>query len=480
MSISTIRRQMKNVALNYSDAQIKVREATSNDPWGPTTALMSEIAEMSLNPMAFNEIMTMLFKRLNDHGKNWRHVYKSLVLLDYLIKCGSDRVPLQCREQLFSIETLKDFQHIEENRDQGMNVREKAKLIVALLQDEEKLKAERTKQQSTRRKLMHQNGMGLESSSSRPHAIAATTATASRIQLPSDIEYARPNSEGEEEMQLQLAIALSKEESEKDDELRKGYEARLKAALEESKSKTGQGSSRPTTDLLSDAFDSQPSNSVFGGSEQAGPASKPKNSSIMDDLLDLDFGPPVPNGPLLTQQQQAAMLQQQHQSVSLLDDPWGPTDHHPVIQPTATDFGTQNHFDLNFAPSTNTDPNPFDPWGDSNDITNTSHSSTLPTYAEVSHQPSAPAFEEDPWSIPSGNASNSNPQPSNQLISYPNLSEATSTSADPFAQFMSSNDAVKKQRVNVKTPETFLGEHASLVNMDNLMGVPSSSSKQGK
>ena len=35
----------------------------------------------------------MVWKRLNDHGKNWRHVYKSLVLLEYLIKTGSEKVP---------------------------------------------------------------------------------------------------------------------------------------------------------------------------------------------------------------------------------------------------------------------------------------------------------------------------------------------------------------------------------------------------
>ncbi|KHJ78532.1 ENTH domain protein [Oesophagostomum dentatum] len=92
MSISTIRRQVKNVAYNFSDAQVKVREATCNDPWGPSTALMSEISDLTNNPMAFTEVMSIIWKRLNDSGKNWRHVYKSLVLLDFLIKCGNDKV----------------------------------------------------------------------------------------------------------------------------------------------------------------------------------------------------------------------------------------------------------------------------------------------------------------------------------------------------------------------------------------------------
>ena len=34
----------------------------------------------------------MLWKRLNDHGKNWRHVYKALVLLEYIIKNGNEKV----------------------------------------------------------------------------------------------------------------------------------------------------------------------------------------------------------------------------------------------------------------------------------------------------------------------------------------------------------------------------------------------------
>lgn len=67
---------------------------------------------MTHNAISFSEIMSMIWKRLNDHGKNWRHVYKSLVLLDYLIKCGSERVSHQCCENIYAIETLKDFQVI--------------------------------------------------------------------------------------------------------------------------------------------------------------------------------------------------------------------------------------------------------------------------------------------------------------------------------------------------------------------------------
>ena len=66
----------KNVVYNYSDAEAKVREATSNDPWGPSSALMGELSEYTYHVQAYGLVMGMLWKRLNDHGKNWRHVYK--------------------------------------------------------------------------------------------------------------------------------------------------------------------------------------------------------------------------------------------------------------------------------------------------------------------------------------------------------------------------------------------------------------------
>jgi epsin len=156
-----IHRTLKNVVKNFTFAEVKVREATSNDPWGPSTTLMSEIAELTYNVMAFAEIMQMIWKRLNDHGKNWRHVYKSLVLLDYILKTGSERVAQQCRENLMAIQTLKDFQYIEDGKDHGQNVREKSKALVALLKDDERFKNERTKALTAKERFAQNTGSGL-------------------------------------------------------------------------------------------------------------------------------------------------------------------------------------------------------------------------------------------------------------------------------------------------------------------------------
>nr|XP_054962050.1 ENTH domain-containing protein 1 isoform X11 [Pan paniscus]XP_054962051.1 ENTH domain-containing protein 1 isoform X11 [Pan paniscus] len=116
------RRQVKNFVKNYSDAEIKVREATSNDPWGPSSSLMLDISDLTFNTISLSEIMNMLWHRLNDHGKNWRHVYKSLTLMDYLIKNGSKKVIQHCREGFCNLQTLKDFQHIDEAGKDQENV----------------------------------------------------------------------------------------------------------------------------------------------------------------------------------------------------------------------------------------------------------------------------------------------------------------------------------------------------------------------
>lgn len=68
---------------------------------------MSEISDLTYNVVAFSEIMQMIWKRLNDHGKNYRHVYKALVLLDYLVKTGNEKVAQQCKENIFAIHTLR-------------------------------------------------------------------------------------------------------------------------------------------------------------------------------------------------------------------------------------------------------------------------------------------------------------------------------------------------------------------------------------
>ncbi|KAF7336076.1 Kinase-like protein [Mycena sanguinolenta] len=138
-------RVVRNYARGYSDAQTKVYSATSNDPGEPSVAQMNKIAEMSYNDSDLVDIMEILVeKRLNDKGKDWRRVYKSLILLDDLLHQGSENVLNYFKDNLHMIETLTEFQYVDvSGKDQGLNVRTKAIAITLLLQDEWRLRSER-------------------------------------------------------------------------------------------------------------------------------------------------------------------------------------------------------------------------------------------------------------------------------------------------------------------------------------------------
>lgn len=86
----------------------------------------------------------MLDKRLNDKGKNWRHVAKALTVLDFLVRTGSEDTVRWSRENLYIIKTLREFQFIDdEEHDHGSIVRVKAKELTSLLRDDERLRQER-------------------------------------------------------------------------------------------------------------------------------------------------------------------------------------------------------------------------------------------------------------------------------------------------------------------------------------------------
>jgi epsin len=66
--------------------------------------------------------MDMLDKRLNDKGKNWRHVLKSLKVLDYCLHEGSELVVTWARKNVYIIKTLREFQYVDEDsRDVGQD-----------------------------------------------------------------------------------------------------------------------------------------------------------------------------------------------------------------------------------------------------------------------------------------------------------------------------------------------------------------------
>lgn len=427
VNIAGLRRQAKNIAHNYSDAQKKVREATSNDHWGPSSTLMAEIADLTYNVLAFSEIMHMIWKRLNDNGRNWRHVYKSLVLLEYLIKTGSEKVGHQCKENIFVIQTLKDFQYLEEGKDQGQNVREKAKQLVNLLKDDERLKNERGRALKAKERFAQTaSGFGSDGGIDTPSSprfpafggnggsgsLSGWNGSRESAELPKELEFARPQTAGEEELQLQLALAMSREEAEQEEQKKRSDDVRLQLALSQSQ-------------------------------QDFKVHQDPKPKSHMVDLLEVNLSEAtadpwaIPQPPPRPQWQNNVMSSPTASQNPLQEDPWLPT-----LGP----------------------PPKADPWNPHNAI-----SMPMPTVPPRS----------DPWS-PTSQSSSTDLEEfdaiTNRNRSSPktNGTSSNNNTPDPFevnllGESLGQIDSNPSTAATKKTPQSFLGDNAGLVNLDNLV-----------
>lgn len=150
--VKSLYRQARNYALNVSEIEAKVDEATNDDPWGASSTLMQEIAQATNNFQDFNEIMPTIYRRfMEKEAREWRQIYKALQLLEYLVKHGSERVVDDARSHLATIKILRNFHYIDEKgKDQGINVRNRAKELADLLGDVDRIRQERRKARSNK------------------------------------------------------------------------------------------------------------------------------------------------------------------------------------------------------------------------------------------------------------------------------------------------------------------------------------------
>merc|ERR550519_1052252 len=101
---------------------------------------------------------------LQDVKQNWRRVYKSLLLLDYLVKNGSERVVTSAREHIYDLRSLENYTFVDDNgKDQGINIRHKVTDMIDFIQDDDRLREERKKAKKNKDKYI---GMSSDSQGS--------------------------------------------------------------------------------------------------------------------------------------------------------------------------------------------------------------------------------------------------------------------------------------------------------------------------
>jgi len=131
--------------MSYEPIEVKVREATNNDPWGISSAALREIARATHHTDEYSLLFKMTWKRLHD-AEHVMHVQKALILIEYLLRNGADRFVSDAKRRAKDISALQKYkQYDANNRDVGGDVRAKAKSVYDLLTNETKLADERGK-----------------------------------------------------------------------------------------------------------------------------------------------------------------------------------------------------------------------------------------------------------------------------------------------------------------------------------------------
>nr|DBA16108.1 TPA: hypothetical protein GDO54_003534 [Pyxicephalus adspersus] len=269
---------------------------------------------------------------------------------------------------------------------------------------------------------------------------------------------AKPPAVSEEELQLQLALSLSKEEHDKEERIRRGDDLRLQMAIEESRKEAPTKQEESSLMDLADVFtppavaaSSDPWGSTAAPSSD--PWSGPVTTSTVPVVSDPWGGPPVATG-ASTDPWGAGV-----QSASSAGDPW-------TGKPAASTIEAKPASDpWNPGGATATGSvQTKDPW-----------SSSPSMAAKQTTDPWAPAATfSDPWGgSPSKPSTNGTIGELDLLAGEVPVSRSLgSKSPDAFDMAAMSSSLSESSKPTRKTPESFLGPNAALVDLDSLISKP--------
>jgi epsin len=101
----------------------------------------------------------------NQRPAAWRVIFKGLTLTEHLVKNGSERCVDDARNHSHLLRSLDRFNYHEGTVDRGLGVREKAKQLVDILGDDDRIREERMRARQLREKFAGRGGSASNSSS---------------------------------------------------------------------------------------------------------------------------------------------------------------------------------------------------------------------------------------------------------------------------------------------------------------------------
>ncbi|ELK15740.1 Epsin-2 [Pteropus alecto] len=255
-------------------------------------------------------------------------------------------------------------------------------------------------------------------------------ATSPRVS--SELEQARPQTSGEEELQLQLALAMSREVAEQEERLRRGDDLRLQMALEESRRDTVKvPKKKETWELEGEATSKSNDGWQLGEQDTVGKTVSWKE----DEAQDKAFGAK----PAASVDPWGVPSGASTHSISKSSDPWAAT------QQSAPRAGKA-----------------ADAWAAASAAKPVSTSGAFDLFSNLNGTVKDDFSEFDNLRTSKRTA---------EVVASPPSQNNGTTSPDPFESQPLTMAASKPSSAR-KTPESFLGPNAALVNLDSLVTRP--------
>jgi epsin len=132
--------------------ELMLNEATSNEPWGVPNTLLGEISEKTYYGKDCEDCVAIISKKLQSPDSEYNRIYKVLTLIEYLLKHASNTCCDGISQHAQTIRLFQEFRYNDNGVERGQGVREKARIISALLGDHRLLTQEREAARDIKRK----------------------------------------------------------------------------------------------------------------------------------------------------------------------------------------------------------------------------------------------------------------------------------------------------------------------------------------
>lgn len=121
--------------------EIKLKSATSLDNWNTSSTKLNILAQGTYDSGIYREIVPLLWQRMSEKPRYWRIVFKCLTVTEYFIRHGSQRFIEEAKDKVYQIKLLQNFHYVDsEEKDRGAAIRQKAKEVCDLLDDDMKIR----------------------------------------------------------------------------------------------------------------------------------------------------------------------------------------------------------------------------------------------------------------------------------------------------------------------------------------------------